>query len=660
MTDRSAQFVPRPAEGLAHPNVVAMFRARVQRSASQPALRFKRQGAWRTLSWQQWFDKARQAAAGLAALGVKRGDRVAILSRSRMEWVVADLACAIAGAVSVPIYPSLTARDVAFILADSGAAAVFVDDASRIEGSIDVLEERARRIADDEDGRPAPTDRVQLRQVIVFEGPGRTSHADTSAEPDPRGDPHGDPEAEQIPCCDWDALLQRGRDTLAVPETAAAVDAIEADLSLSDPMTFVYTSGTTGEPKGAILTHGNLVYESWAIRNVVPVDHTDEQLIVLPLAHIFARHLVWGAVEQGAITAFAESDDRLVANLLEVAPTFLGAVPRMYERLFAQLRGEAAARGGPGKAMLDLALDTGRRVSVCKQRGQAVPTALSLKMALADRVLFRRIRGFFGGRLRYLVSGGAPLSREVAEFFHASGMLILEGYGLSETSGATNVNRPERFRFGTVGPAMPGCEVRIAEDGEVLVRGHNVMAGYHGRAADTAAAFDEQGWFRTGDLGEIRDGFLRITGRKKDVFKITTGKYVAPLIIEKRLKAAPSIAHAVVCGDGRPFAIAVVGLDEERLLEVSDREGLGCRSYADLAAHPRVKQLIQAAVDEVNDTVARHERVRKFVIVPRPMTQASGELTPTRKVKRRVLVGKYAALIEALYDDAAVAGAPLT
>ncbi|MEM6994566.1 MAG: AMP-binding protein, partial [Myxococcota bacterium] len=478
--------MPRPAEGLSYPNVVAMFRARVDRSAQQPALRYKQAGAWRTLSWGDWFEQARAAAAGLHTLGVRRGDRVAILSRTQVHWVIADLACAIAGAVSVPIYPSLTPLDVAYILADSGATAVFVDEASRIDGSAEVLEARARVRADEEDDRPSPTESVRLHRVVVFDA--KPARADEAV-------------ADEVPRTDWEALLAMGREALetdpssdpssdssAGGNVADALAANEAELSLESPVTFVYTSGTTGEPKGAVLTHGNLVYESWAIRNVVPVDHTDEQLMLLPLAHIFARHLVWGAVEQGAITAFAESDERLAANLQEVAPTFIGAVPRMYEQLYSQMRSEAEGRGGPSKAMLAYALDTGRRVSVCRQRGQAVSTSLAIKMAVADRVLFRRIRGFFGGRLRYLVCGGAPLSREVAEFFHAAGMLILEGYGLSETTGATNVNRPERFRFGTVGPAMPGCDVRVAEDGEVLVRGHNVMARYHGRPEQTADA----------------------------------------------------------------------------------------------------------------------------------------------------------------------------
>lgn len=611
-------FVPRPAEGLAYPNAVAMFGARARRSAHQPALRHKRDGAWRTLSWRQWYETSRAVAAGLRnTLGVQRGDRVAILARTRIEWILGDLAIAMAGAVSVPIYPSLTPGDVAYILADSGVQVVLTDHAPSDPPA--------------HDGRE-----TTVRHVVAL---------------DPRAMPPRDDAVEGeggVSGLSFDALCEAGRQALQDADVAEALDDLERGLQPDDVMTIVYTSGTTGEPKGAVLTHENIVYESWAIRSVVPVDHTDEQLLVLPLAHIFARHLVWGAVEQGAVSAVAESEERFAANLQEVAPTFLGAVPRVYERLHARMVADASA-SGLGKTMFDYCMDVGRRVSVCKQRGQAVPTSLSLKMAVADRVLFRRMRAFFGGRLRYLVSGGAPLSREVAEFFHAAGILILEGYGLSETAGATNVNRPERFRFGTVGPAMPGCEVRVAEDGEVLVRGRNVMRGYWGRDEDTAQSIGQNGWLHTGDLGEIRDGFLRITGRKKSIFKTDTGKYVAPLMVEKRLRSHEGIAHAVVCGEARPHPVALLSLDEEPLLKLSDREGLGCRAYADLATHPRVRQLMQRHIDAVNGSVARHERIHRFSILPRPLSQASGEITPTRKVKRWVVEERYAELIASLY-----------
>ncbi|MCX4244548.1 AMP-dependent synthetase/ligase [Paraliomyxa miuraensis] len=611
MDEPPSDFVPRPAEGLLHRNVVAMHAARVRRSAHQPALRYKVGGVWRTMSWAQWEDAASALAASLLRLGIARGDRVAILSRTRREWVVADLAIAMAGAVSVPVYPSLAPDQAQAILADSGAVAVVLEEALGLEI---IVQAHARG------------ELSSLRTAIVIEDTG-------SSSPDGPLAVHA-----------WDAAIA----TPPSPELAERLQALATAIGPDDEMTYVYTSGATGEPKGAVLCHRNLVYEAWAIKNVVPVGHMDEQLLVLPLAHIFARHLLWAAVEQGAVSAFAEREDRVMANFIEIAPTFVAAVPRMYERAYARIVHDASARGGVGRAVLERALEIGRRASQLRQRGEALPTSLALQLSLADRVL-RRIRDQFGGRIRFFVSGGAPLSREVAELFHAVGLLILEGYGLSESTGATHVNRPDRFRFGTVGPALPGCETRLAEDGEVLLRGHNVMLRYHGRPQETAEVLDDQGWLHTGDIGELQDGFLRITDRKKDLLKTSAGKYVAPLMLEKRLRLHEGIAHATVCGDARPFVVALLSLDEEAMLARSDREGLGCHGYADLAVHPRIRQIVQAHVDEVNASLSRHERIRGLHVVPRPYAEETGELTPTRKVKRGVVLQRYAAAIEALY-----------
>jgi long-chain acyl-CoA synthetase len=592
-----------------------MFEARVARSARQPALRYKQRGAWRTLTWTDWADRARALAAGLVGLGVGRGDRVAILGRTRLEWALADVAIAMAGAVSVPIYPSLTKEHVAHILADSGSIAVIVEDVGALT-------------------RLPTLEALPLRHIISME-------------------PLSGDATLPRPVHELSPLLARGGAELqSDPERVAALTARGAALTPEDEFTYVYTSGTTGEPKGAVLTHGNIVYESWAMGAAVAVDHTDEQLLVLPLAHIFARHLVWGAIEHGAVSAFAESEDRIGANLQEIAPTFVAAVPRMYERSYARVKAEGSRHGAVGQMAFSTCIQIGRKVSLLRQRGQAIPAGLAMQHAIADRVALRRVRAFFGGRLRFLICGGAALPREIAEFFHAAGVLVLEGYGLSETCGATHVGRPERFRFGTVGPALPGCEVKVAEDGEVLVRGPNVMTRYHRLPEDTAAAFDADGFFRTGDLGEVQDGFLRITGRKKHLFKTNAGKYVAPLRVEKRLTAFDAIAQAVVVGEGRPWVAALVVLEEDVLLALSDREGFGCRSYADLAVHPRVRQIVQGHVDAANEDLARHERVVRFAILPRPLTLSSGELTPTRKVRRAIVEERYAALVERLYTDA--------
>jgi long-chain acyl-CoA synthetase len=613
MLGTAPDLVPHPAEGGRHRNVVAMFAARVRRSAHQPALRYPDGGVWRTMSWAHWEEASRALAAGFLRLGIARGERVAVLCRTRREWVIADLALAMAGAVSVPIYPSLAPDQAQAILADSGAVAVVGEDGEALE-PLAAAKSRGELAA--------------LRLAIAIDDPPARTEAG----------------AEALAVHAWAELVGRAPS----PDEAAHLERLAEQIGPEDELTYVYTSGTTGEPKGAVLSHSNMVYEAWALKNAVPLDHTDEQLLVLPLAHIFARHLLWSTVEQGAVSAFAEREDRVYANFVELAPTFVAAVPRMYERAYAQVLHEASTRGGLARAVLQRALEVGRRASGHRQRGEALPTSLALQLALADRVL-RRIRERFGGRIRFFVSGGAPLPREVAELFHAVGLLVLEGYGLSETTGATHVNRPERYRFGTVGPALPGCEVRLAEDGEVLVRGPNVMLRYHARPEDTAAAFDPEGWLRTGDIGEIHDGFLSITDRKKDLLKTSSGKYVAPVMIEKRLELGDGIAYATVCGDARPFVVALVSLDEEAMLARSDREGLGCHGYADLAAHPRVRQICQAHVDEVNAGLSRHERVRAFHVVPQPFSEATGELTPTRKVRRPVVLARYAAAVEALY-----------
>ncbi len=608
--DRSPpDFVPRPTEGLRHRNVVSMFAARVRRSAHQPALRYKDGGAWRTMSWSQWEQASRSLAAGLSGLGIARGDRIAILARTRREWVIADLAIAMVGAVSVPIYPSLAPDQVVAILEDAGATALVVEDHAALG---------------------------------ALETPGAVEHA-IVIDPD-----RAAPTPQGVVAHPWTEVLAQGSAALEDGTVAAHLDQLAEELGPDDEFTYVYTSGATGEPKGAVLPHRNMVYEAWAIKNVVPVGHTDEQLLVLPLAHIFARHLVWATVEQGAVSAFAEGESQVYANFIEIAPTFVAAVPRMYERAHARILQEASS-STVARTVFDKALEVGHRVSRLRQRGESVPTSLAVRHAVAERAVFRRIRERFGGRVRFFVSGGAPLPREVAELFHAAGLLILEGYGLSETCGATHVNRPNRFRFGTVGPALPGCDVKLADDGEVLVRGHNVMARYHGRPDDTAAAFDAEGWFRTGDIGEIQDGFLRITDRKKDLLKTSMGKYVAPLMVEKRLRLGEGIAHATVYGDARPYVVALISLDEEEMLVRSDREGLGCHGYGDLAVHPRVRQLIQAHIDAVNEGLSRHERVRGFHVVPQPYAEATGELTPTRKVKRAVVRERYADAIARLY-----------
>jgi long-chain acyl-CoA synthetase len=612
-------FVPRPAEGLNYPNVTQMFLARVRKTPELTALRFKRDGLWRPLSWRGWELAGRELAAGMIArFGVAPGDRIAILARTRVEWALCDLAISLCGAVSVPIYPTSTGAEIAFLLADSGARVLIAEHPEmlrRWRGGQDVVVVEHEVFIERDSAKPSGADDVPPAYLSL------------------------------------DALREAGRATLAgVNDVHPRIEAAIAERGLDDTFTISYTSGTTGRPKGAILTHKNLVYEAWAIKNSIAVDRTDQHLLMLPLAHIFARHLLWAAVESGAVTAFAERMSTAPHDLLEVAPTYVGAVPRFYEKIERDLQAEFATRSFAERKLISLAFDVGRRVSGCRQRGLAIPPVLAAEHRIADKAVFARIRARFGGKLRFFISGAAPLRRETAEFFHAIGILILEGYGLSETTGATHVNRPDRFRFGTVGPALPGCEVRVAAQGEILLRGHNVMAGYHGEQAHSESLIDADGWLHTGDVGELDDGFLRITDRLKDLIITAGGKNIAPQKLEARLRAREGVAHVFVTGDRRAYLVALIGLDEPEMLALARREGLGCRVYADLARHPRIRELVGSYVEDLNRTLPSYETIKRFAIPPEPF--ASDEVTPTLKLKRKAVESRYAALIDSLYAGA--------
>jgi long-chain acyl-CoA synthetase len=622
-------FVPRPAEGLNYPNVMQMFLARVGKTPELTALRFKRDGQWRPLSWRGWELAGRELAAGMIArFGVAPGDRIALLARTRVEWALCDLAISLCGAVSVPIYPASVGAEIAFLLGDSGARVLIAEHPEMLRRW---RESRERRDASDWPDAPAPV--IEHEVCIEVE----------SAPVRQAGD---QPTATMT----LDALREAGRASLArANDVHTRIEAAIADRGLEDPFTIAYTSGTTGRPKGAILTHMNVVYEAWAIKNSIAVDRTDQHLLMLPLAHIFARHLLWAAVESGAVTAFAERTSTVAHDLLDVAPTYVGAVPDYFEKIERELQAEFANRSFAERQMNKLALDVGRRVSVCRQRGLGIPTVLAVEHRIADKAVFEPIRARFGGKLRFFLSGAAPLRRETAEFFHTLGLLILEGYGLTETTGTTHVNRPDRFRFGSVGPALPGCEVRVVAQGEILLRGHNVMAGFHGQAADPNV-IDADGWLHTGDVGELDDGFLRITDRLKDLIITASGKTIAPQKLEGRLRRREGVAHVLVTGDRRPYLVGLIGLDEPEMLALARREGLGCRSYADLARHPRIRELVGSYIDELNRTLPSYETIKRFAIPPEPF--AFDELTPTLKLKRKAVESRHAALIDGLYGPA--------
>jgi len=613
-----------------------VFAERIAASGDRVALRRKASGTWRTSSWRDWDQAAREVAGGLIELGVQPGDRVVILANTRAEWVECDVGILMAGAATVPIYPSSTAEQSAYIIGDSGAQVVIVEDPHQLEKLY----------------HPAVAAELAAVKTVVY----MTDVADLE-KPDAAGRtaptlddvlPGGADRGRLLALAD---LRERGGGWL--DGNPGKLDELRAGIGPDTAATFIYTSGTTGPPKGVILTHANLAFECEAMKDLLGLDPDDEQMLFLPLAHVFAKVLLWVSVAIGASTAFAESTAKLVGNMQEVKPTFMGAVPRVYEKAYVRIQGnfEAKRKKWLGRKIIDFALRKGRERSQRQQAGQPVG---GFGLRMADRLVFSKVQATFGGRIRFFISGGAPLSREIAEFFHAAGILVLEGYGLTETTAATHVNRPDSYRFGTVGPPIPGVETRIAGDGEILLRGGNIMKGYHGKPEATAEALDGDGWFHTGDIGEIDDdGKLRITDRKKDLIVTAGGKNVAPQNLENELKAqCPYISQVMVHGDQRKYLTALVTLAEDNLGPWAADHGLAGKSMAELAASAEVRALVQAAFDHLNKDLPSYETIKKFTILPRDFDQESGEMTPTLKVKRKFVTQKYREILDGMYAGA--------
>jgi long-chain acyl-CoA synthetase len=591
--------------------VIDLFQRRVSLDPLGEAFRFPRKNGWGSLDWQDVARRVRAIACGLHELGLKPEQRCVILSSTRVEWILADLAILCAGGATTTIYPSSTPEECGYIVRDSGAVVAFVENAAQAEKLT------ARR-----------AELVDLSRIILFDG-------------------ESTPDRFMLSLADLEAMGQDFDHTDPGHYERAAAAVTPDSLA-----TLVYTSGTTGLPKGVELTHDAWVYEAEAIDGLGVLSSDDLHYLWLPLAHVFGKVLEMAQLRIGFRSAVDGRIDKLMDNLAELRPSFMCAVPRIFEKLHSRMIATVRS-GSPLRARLfDWAFHVGRRTLPYVQKGQPMPSLLALEHRLAHKLVFSKMQAHLGGRARFLVSGSAPLSREVAEFFHAGGVLICEGYGLTESAAASFVNVPHRYRLGSVGRPLPGTEVKIAEeDGEILLRGRGIMRGYHGLPEATKEALDGDGWLHTGDIGVLdADGFLRVTDRKKELIKTSGGKYIAPQALEGKIKAlSPYVSQVVVSGDTRPYAVALVTLDFDSLRLWVRNAGLGDLAPEEMAAHPAVRGLIQGALDELNRGQASYATIKKFVILPRDLTIEAGELTANFKVKRKLVEKKYRNVLDALY-----------
>ncbi|MDO0915033.1 AMP-dependent synthetase/ligase [Streptomyces sp. DT2A-34] len=606
------------------PTVAALFLERVGATPDAEAYRHPVPAAsgegpdeWKSLSWAQAAERVYAIAAGLIELDVQPEQRVALASSTRIEWILADLGIMCAGAATTTVYPQTNAEESAFILSDSESRVLIAEDAAQLAKA---QEKRAEL--------------PNLTHVVVI---------------DPAG----------VETADWiltlDELEKRGaarleKDADLIKERVGAI-------TKDQLATLIYTSGTTGRPKGVRLPHDNWSYMAKAIAATGLVSSEDVQYLWLPLAHVFGKVLTSGQIEVGHVTAVDGRVDKIIENLPVVQPTYMAAVPRIFEKVYNGVAAKARAAGGAKYKIFQWAAGIAREYAKVSQDNfrrtgsHSVPFGLGAKHKVADALVYAKIRDAFGGNLRACVSGSAALSPEIGYFFAGAGIHILEGYGLTESSAASFVNPGEAYRTGTVGKPLPGTEVRIADDGEILLRGPGIMEGYHGLPDKTAEVLESDGWFHTGDIGELSpDGYLRITDRKKDLIKTSGGKYIAPAEVEGQFKAVcPYVSNILVHGADRNFCTALIALDEPSILAWAEENGLGGKSYAEVVAAPATVEMVDGYVKQLNAGLQKWQTIKKFRLLPRDLDVEHGEITPSLKLKRPVVEREYKGLIEEMY-----------
>jgi len=566
------------------------------------------------MTWRQAGERVKAIAAGLLSLGLGREDRVGILANTRVEWLLCDLGILCAGGATTTVYPSSTPEDCAFILSDSETHYVFAED----NGQVAKLRVHTHEMP-------------KLTKVILIDG-----------APD---------QVDKGWVMTLAELEAKGAELLA--KDPKKVEDVIAGVQSTQLATLIYTSGTTGKPKGVRLLHECWAYCADAIDACKLWGADDVQYLWLPMSHSFGKVLMSGHIASGSVSAVDGRVPKIIENLSVVRPSMMAGVPRVFEKAYNKILENGRKGSAIKQKLFAWAIGVGKQASHVRQQGKEPGGMLAVKLAIADRLVLSKVRSVFGGRIRYFISGSAPLSREIAEFFHACGILILEGYGLTETSAASFVNRTGKYAFGTVGMPMPGTELKIApEDGEILIKSPGVMQGYHNLPEATSETLTPDGWLKTGDIGEVdANGFLRITDRKKDLIKTSGGKYIAPQAIEGKLKATcPYISQVIVHGDKRNFVTALVTIDEDATMKWAKQKGMNGKGYTDLAQSPEIKQLLDPYFAEVNKTLAKYETVKRFEVLPKELSIDDGELTPSLKVKRKVVEKKYATLLDKMYE----------